>query len=116
MLKHARIPRIASTAALVALAWLAACGHPASSPSAGPPADPPVAPASVPAPGPGTAAPPAGPPSTPGDELCDVAECGPPIRMPSRRCPDGSIGGPTGRCLRKPDGRCAWEVRPCPPG
>ncbi|HEX3477934.1 MAG TPA: hypothetical protein VHT91_23085 [Kofleriaceae bacterium] len=83
-----RLARIASTAALVMLSCLAACGRPTSSSSTG----------------------------SPGEPLCDTAECGPAIRMPSRRCPDGSIGGPTGRCLRKPDGRCAWEVRPCPPG
>lgn len=110
MVKSARIPRIASTAALVAIACLAAaCGRQAPSPTVAPPADRPGAPDS------GSGAP-GGPPGTPGgDELCDVAECGPPIRMPSRRCPDGSIGGPTGRCLRKPDGKCAWEIRPCPP-
>jgi hypothetical protein len=106
MVKPARIPRIA---AIVAIGWLAACSRPASSPSAGPP-DPPVAGA------PASRAAPAGPPGTPGDPLCAVADCGPAIRMPSRRCSDGSLGGPTGRCLRKPDGRCAWEVRPCPPG
>jgi hypothetical protein len=47
-------------------------------------------------------------------EDCDPAECGPAMRMPNRRCPDGSMAGPTGQCLRKPDGRCAWEVRQCP--
>lgn len=107
MAQPARNARIASTAALVAIACLvAACGHPAPAP----PADPP------PASDPGSGAP-GERPGPPGDDLlCDPAECGPPIRMPSRRCPDGSIGGPTGRCLRKPDRRCAWEVRPCPPG
>jgi hypothetical protein len=107
MSQPARIARTAATAVLVAIACLAAaCGHPSPSP----PADPPAAQGSGSG-GPG------GPRGTPGGEgLCDVAECGPPIRMPSRRCPDGSIGGPTGRCLRKSDGACAWEIRPCPPG
>jgi len=106
----ARLARIASIAALVALTCLAAaCGRPTSSSSAGPPADPPRAPDS-------TSGSASGGPPGPGEPLCDVAECGPPIRMPSKRCPDGSIGGPTGRCLREPDGRCAWEVRSCPPG
>jgi hypothetical protein len=110
MAQPARIARIASpalTAALVAIACLAAaCGHPAPAP----PADPPAAAGS----GSGSPGGRPGPPD--GDPLCDDAECGPPIRMPSRRCPDGSVGGPTGRCLRKPDRTCAWEVRPCPPG
>jgi hypothetical protein len=111
MRKAASLARIASTAAVVALTCLAAaCGRPAPSSSAGPPADPPVVPASTSGDGPG------GPGGTPGERLCDVAECGPPIRMPSKRCPDGSTGGPTGRCLRKPDGKCAWEIRSCPPG
>jgi hypothetical protein len=111
MLNAVRLARIASLAALVTLTCLAAaCGRSAPSPTVSPPADPPVVPDSSSGNRPG------GPPGTPGEPLCDVAECGPPIRMPSKRCPDGSIGGPTGRCLRKPDGRCAWEVRPCPPG
>jgi hypothetical protein len=100
MVQPARIPRIA---AIVAIGWLVACSRPAPSPSTGSP-DPPAS-GDVHA-----------PPGTPGDPLCAVADCGPAIRMPSRRCSDGSLGGPTGRCLRKPDGRCAWEVRPCPPG
>jgi hypothetical protein len=106
MVQPARIPRIA---AIVAIGWLAACSRPASSPGAGSP-DPPVAGSSA------SSDAHAGPPGAPGDPLCAVADCGPAIRMPSRRCSDGSLGGPTGRCLRKPDGRCAWEVRPCPPG
>jgi hypothetical protein len=111
MPKAVWLTRIASTAALVALTCIAAgCGRPAPSASVGPPADPPRVPDSTSGDVPG------GPGGTPGEPLCDVAECGPPIRMPSKRCPDGSIGGPTDRCLRKPDGRCAWEIRSCPPG
>jgi hypothetical protein len=106
-----RLACFVSTTALVALTCLAAaCGRPAPSSSAGPPADPPRVPGSTAEDAPG------GRVSAPGEPLCDVAECGPPIRMPSKRCPDGSIGGPTGRCVRKPDGKCAWEIRSCPPG
>jgi len=47
-------------------------------------------------------------------EPCDHSECGPPMGMPNHKCPDGSIGGPTGQCLRNPDGSCGWEVRKCP--
>ncbi|HEX3766464.1 MAG TPA: hypothetical protein VHW23_47550 [Kofleriaceae bacterium] len=112
MLELLRIARIAAFA-LAGLA--AACGHPASQ-SAEPPADRGPAPV-TPTPGAAAGDPPGGPPGTPhGNELCDPAECGPAMRMPSRRCPDGSTGGPTGRCLRKPDGKCGWEVRSCPPG
>src|SRR5215470_17462050 len=111
MPRAVRLARIASTAALVTLTCLAAaCGRPAPSPTVAPPDDRAAAPAS----GSGAPSEPTGTPRR--DELCDVAECGPPIRMPSKRCADGSIGGPTGRCLRKPDGRCAWEIRTCPPG
>jgi hypothetical protein len=34
--------------------------------------------------------------------------------MPNRKCPDGSIAGPTGRCLRHADGKCGWEIKTCP--
>jgi hypothetical protein len=30
-------------------------------------------------------------------------------------CPDGSLGGNTGRCLRHANGACGWEIRACPP-
>ena len=55
------------------------------------------------------------PPPPPPPAECAVEECGPPLGMPSRMCDDGSYGGPTGRCLRNPDGVCGWEVRSCPP-
>ncbi|WP_437566244.1 hypothetical protein [Sorangium sp. So ce542] len=45
---------------------------------------------------------------------CDPAACGPALGMPSWECPDGSIGGNTGRCLARPDGTCGWEIRECP--
>ena len=34
--------------------------------------------------------------------------------MPSYDCGDGTLGGPTGRCLANADGSCGWEVRECP--
>lgn len=46
---------------------------------------------------------------------CAPGACGPALGMPNVLCPDGSTGGPTGRCLQRPDGRCAWEIRECPP-
>jgi hypothetical protein len=49
-----------------------------------------------------------------GAVLCDVSACGPPLGMPNHRCSDGSMGGPTGRCLRHADGSCGWEIRDCP--
>lgn len=49
-----------------------------------------------------------------GGTTCDAASCGPAPGMPSIECPDGSIGGSTGRCLESPDGTCGWEIRQCP--
>ena len=46
---------------------------------------------------------------------CDPSECGPPLGLPNRQCTDGkTVAGPTGRCLRQPTGRCAWEIATCP--
>jgi hypothetical protein len=39
--------------------------------------------------------------------------CGPPPGMPATTCPDGSIGGNTGRCVAK-GATCGWEIRECP--
>ncbi len=47
---------------------------------------------------------------------CAIEECGPALGMPNTLCPDGSVGGPTGRCLRNADGTCGWEVVECPAG
>ncbi|MEZ4464414.1 MAG: Kazal-type serine protease inhibitor domain-containing protein [bacterium] len=47
---------------------------------------------------------------------CDPQLCGPPLGLPNVVCPDGSIGGPTGRCLENDAGECGWEVRECPQG
>jgi hypothetical protein len=47
------------------------------------------------------------------DGSCDKSECGPALGMASWTCEDGTIGGNTGRCLRKA-GKCGWEVIDCP--
>lgn len=46
--------------------------------------------------------------------LCPDRACGPQLGMPNYLCPNGTLGGPTGRCLRHDDGACGWEVRDCP--
>lgn len=46
---------------------------------------------------------------------CDKAKCGPAMRMPNTQCKDGTMGGPTNRCLQHADGTCGWEVKACPP-
>ena len=53
---------------------------------------------------------------TANDLTCPTADCGPALGIPSTTCADGSVGGPTGRCLRIETGGCGWEVRSCPPG
>jgi hypothetical protein len=45
--------------------------------------------------------------------LCEVTQCGPELGMANWTCQDGSVGGPTGRCLLLADGQCGWEVRWC---
>jgi hypothetical protein len=46
---------------------------------------------------------------------CPVGSCGPALGLPNWQCPDGSWGGPTGRCLRADDAAsCRWEIRACP--
>jgi hypothetical protein len=49
-----------------------------------------------------------------GAPSCDPSACGPAPGAPAYECPDGSIGGNTGRCLVGPDGMCGWEFRECP--
>lgn len=45
---------------------------------------------------------------------CPPGSCGPGLGLPNWQCPDGTWGGPTGRCLRAEDGAsCAWEIRVC---
>jgi hypothetical protein len=47
--------------------------------------------------------------------LCREEDCGPALGMPNWVCDDGSVGGPTGRCLLDAETRaCGWEVRSCP--
>ncbi len=51
----------------------------------------------------------------PATETCSPGTCGPSLGMPNHTCPDGAtIAGPSGRCLRQPDGSCGWEVLSCP--
>jgi hypothetical protein len=47
-------------------------------------------------------------------DTCPSSECGPALGLPNTPCADGSVGGPTGRCLRLESGACGWEVRQCP--
>ena len=46
--------------------------------------------------------------------LCEPIDCGPRPGLPNWLCEDGSVGGPTGRCLRNADGACGWEINDCP--
>jgi hypothetical protein len=104
------MPRLSSIGFIVCL--VAACGCQGSAPKAGTKAgSSSSAPAGSAA---GSAAAPAGSAAAPAAEECSPGECGPAMRMPNRQCPDGSMAGPTDRCLRKPDGRCGWEIRECP--
>lgn len=56
------------------------------------------------------------PPPPPEPATCEPTACGPALGMPNRPCSDGTIAGPTGRCLRQPDGACGWEVLTCASG
>lgn len=47
---------------------------------------------------------------------CATSECGPALGLANYQCPDGSVGGPTGRCLKGDNGTCGWEIRSCPTG
>jgi len=47
---------------------------------------------------------------------CPTSDCGPALGLANFECADGSMSGPTGRCLRHADGSCGWEVLSCPPG
>jgi hypothetical protein len=48
-------------------------------------------------------------------EACSPTECGPQLGLPNWTCEDGSIGGPTGRCIQRAGGSCGWEINDCPP-
>jgi hypothetical protein len=47
-------------------------------------------------------------------EVCPTSACGPQLGLPNHTCTDGSIAGPTGRCLPRGNGVCGWEIRECP--
>ena len=47
---------------------------------------------------------------------CAKADCGPQLGIPNWTCADGTVGGPTGRCLRLASGTCGWEINNCPMG
>ena len=46
--------------------------------------------------------------------VCGPRDCGPQLGMPNYPCADGTMGGPTGRCLRQDGGECGWEIIECP--
>lgn len=48
-------------------------------------------------------------------EACQPGDCGPQLGLPNWTCEDGTMGGPTGRCLRRAGGSCGWEINDCPP-
>src|SRR5579864_2486535 len=48
--------------------------------------------------------------------ICGPADCGPALGLAALKCPDGSVGGNTGRCIKTTkDPACHWEIRVCPP-
>lgn len=44
---------------------------------------------------------------------CAESDCGPQLGMPNYPCADGTVGGPTGKCLRNAQSACGWEIREC---
>ena len=44
-----------------------------------------------------------------------ASKCGPQAGPAERVCADGSVSGPTGRCLLNADGSCGWEILDCAP-
>ena len=48
-------------------------------------------------------------------ETCDKSACGPQLGLLNQLCADGSMSGPTGRCLKRANDSCGWEVLQCPP-
>lgn len=54
------------------------------------------------------------PPGSDAAVTCSVDKCGPTLGIANQKCADGSMSGPTGRCLERTDGTCGWEVRQCP--
>lgn len=47
-------------------------------------------------------------------QTCDAGSCGPAPMIASYQCPDGTLAGPTGRCILNQDGTCGWEIIACP--
>jgi hypothetical protein len=89
-----------------AFALATGCAKPAPEPA------PPPEPAPAPAPtGNGSAT--TTTTTTTGTE-CPKERCGPQLGLKSTACSDGSVGGPTGRCLENADKTCRWEIRSCP--
>jgi hypothetical protein len=48
--------------------------------------------------------------------MCATTDCGPQLGIANHQCPDGSTAGPTGRCLKRDNGTCGWEILSCPVG
>lgn len=46
---------------------------------------------------------------------CVDSDCGPALGLANYQCPDRSVAGPTGRCLKEGNSSCSWEIRSCPP-
>jgi hypothetical protein len=47
---------------------------------------------------------------------CATSDCGPALGIANYQCADGSVAGPTGRCLKRDNGTCGWEILSCPTG
>ena len=45
---------------------------------------------------------------------CELQDCGSATAAPTHVCPDGSLGGSTGRCVLGDNEICGWEIRQCP--
>ena len=44
---------------------------------------------------------------------CAPEQCGPAPGMPTYQCDDGTMGGPTGKCMMGESGQCGWEITEC---
>jgi hypothetical protein len=93
-----------------AIAFVIGC-HPAPAPEPAPAPAPAPEPAPAPNTGSGSGTTTT---TTTGGAECPKEKCGPALGMKSTPCSDGSIGGPTGRCLERADKTCGWEIRACP--
>src|SRR5882762_5674057 len=49
------------------------------------------------------------------EQTCEKSACGTQLGLLNEICSDGSMGGPTGRCLKNANGSCSWEIHRCPP-